>query len=299
MVQFGDNGIEVSEVQKLLSMLGYDLIVDGNFGAKTLRSVKAFQKKYNLTVDGVVGKNTLIALKAAQKRTSKELDTNIPKVEYNDLVINTDNELPAEQYIKQVTEKSQIFIHFTAGGPSAKNTISYWNGDEQKVATAFVVDGINGELYEAFHPDYWGWHLGVKGTNGRMDKASVGIEICNYGPLKEKGGKFYAWPNNYTTEISKDKVYELEEEFRGFKFYYSYSDVQMESLEKLLCFLIEKYNIKVQASFDKNWFDYKEELMSSTLPGIWTHVNVRKDKFDSYPDHRMLELLNRIAKKYN
>lgn len=299
MVQFGDNGIEVSEVQKLLSMLGYDLIVDGNFGAKTLRSVKAFQKKYNLTVDGVVGKNTLIALKAAQKRTAKELDANIPKVDYESLDINTDSELPAEQYIKQVTEKSQIFIHFTAGGPSAKNTISYWNGDEQKVATAFVIDGSTGTPYEAFHPDYWGWHLGVKGTNGRMDKASIGIEICNYGPLKEKNGKFYAWPNNYTTEVSKDKVYELDEEFRGFKYYYSYSDAQMENLEKLLCFLIEKYNIKVQESFDKSWFDYKDELMTTTLPGIWTHVNVRKDKFDSYPDHRMLELLNRIAKKYN
>jgi peptidoglycan hydrolase-like protein with peptidoglycan-binding domain len=30
MVKLGDTGLEVTEVQKLLSMLGYDLIVDGN-----------------------------------------------------------------------------------------------------------------------------------------------------------------------------------------------------------------------------------------------------------------------------
>jgi N-acetyl-anhydromuramyl-L-alanine amidase AmpD len=299
MVQFGDSGAEVSEVQKLLSMLGYDLIVDGNFGNKTLRSIKAFQKKYNLAVDGIVGKTTLIALKAAQKRTSKELDVNIPKVDYEDLIINTDNELPAEQFIKQITPKSQIFIHFTAGRASAKNCIAGWNADEPKIATAFVIDGDTGIPHEAFNPDYWGWHLGMKGTNGRLDKASIGIEICCFGPLKEKNGKYYAWPSDWTTEVPKDKICELDNEFRGFRYFYSYSDAQMENLEKLLCFLIERYNIKVQSSFDESWFEYKEEMYSTTLPGIWTHVNVRKDKSDSYPDHRLLELLNRIAKKYN
>jgi len=299
MVKLGDIGTQASEVQKLLSMLGYDLIVDGHFGKKSARSLKAFQKKYNLTADGIAGSKTMTALKAAQKRTSKESKEPIENIKYGELVINTDYKLPPEQYIKQLTEKSQIFIHFTAGRASAKNTISYWGSNESKVSTAFVIDGDTGIPYEAFHPDYWGWHLGAKGTNGRMDKASIGIEICAFGPLKKRGEKYYAWPSDWNTEISDDKVYSLNKEFRGYKYFYSYTDAQLEYLEKLLCFLIEKYNIKIQESFDLDWFEYKPELYKKTLPGIWTHTNVRKDKSDSYPDHRLIKLLNKLAKKYN
>ncbi len=299
MIKLGDVGTQVSEVQKLLSMLGYDLIVDAHFGKKLLRSVRAFQKRYNLAVDGIVGKRTLIALKAAQKRTAKESTHTLQSVEYGKLVINTDYELPAEQYNRQETQKSQIFIHFTAGRASAKNCISYWGANESRVSTAYVIDGDTGTPYQAFHPDYWGWHLGAKGTNGRMDKASIGIEICAFGPLKKKNNKYYAWPSKWNTEISEEKIYHLDEEFRGFKHFYAYTDSQLENLEELLCFLIDKYEIKVQENFDKTWFDYKPELYKKTIPGIWTHVNVRKDKSDSYPDKRLIEMLNKLAKKYN
>ena len=47
MVKLGDIGTEVSQVQHLLSSIGYDLIPDGHFGKKTLRSLKAFLKKHN------------------------------------------------------------------------------------------------------------------------------------------------------------------------------------------------------------------------------------------------------------
>lgn len=299
MIKFGDKGAEVSEVQKLLSLLGYDLIVDNNFGNKTFRSVKAFQKKYGLLQDGVVGDKTLTALRAAQKRTAKEDSTPLPAVDYGDLEISTEYIMPDNQYIKQVTPKSQIFIHFTAGGPSAKNTISYWEGDETRVATAFVVDGNSGIAYEAYNPDYWGFHLGVKGTNGKLDKASVGIEICAYGPLIKRGEDFFAWPNNYTTKVSSENVYTLDTPFKGYTYYYKYTDKQLCNLEHLLLFLVKKYNIKVQENFDISWLDYNQELINKCLPGIWTHTNVRKDKFDTYPDERLFEILNRISKEVN
>lgn len=300
MVKFGDIGPEVAEVQKLLSLLGYDLIVDAHFGNKTLRSIKAFQKKYGLIQDGVVGEKTMTALKAAQKRTAKEDSTPPESIDYRDLVIKTDCQMPDQQYVKQVTEKSQIFLHFTAGSPSAKNTINYWTNDPVQVATAYVIDGDSGLPYQAFHPNYWGWHLGIKGTNGKLDKASIGIEICAFGPLVKRDGKYYAWPKNYTSTIVDSKhVYTLDKPFRNNIYYYAFSDEQILNLEKLLIFLIEKYNIKIQKSFDVDWLEYNQELINKCLPGIWSHSNVRKDKFDIYPDSKLLNMLNRIAKKFN
>lgn len=294
MVQYKDTGKDVKKIQILLSNIGYDLIADGVFGDMTLNAVKDFQRKNGLEVDGVVGEITEKKLESYKATTENKSDV----LNYN-FKVNTNNGLDEDQYVKEKHKKKQIYIHFTAGSDSAINSLHGWNSDDPKVATAYIIDGGNGDIYEAFHPDYYGWHLGVKGTNGMLDKSSIGIELCAFGPLLEKNGKFYAWPKNWTKEIEEKNVYKLNEEFRGYSYFYKVSDEQFESLEKILCFLIEKYNIKIQDSFDKTWFDYKPELLSKVVDGIWTHVNVRKDKTDMYPDHRLIVLLNRLAKKYN
>jgi len=300
LLKIGDKGPEVAEIQKLLSVIGYDLIIDGDFGPKTKRSVKAFQKKAGILNDGIVTQSTYDALKiyASSKR-----DINNPQIarddhDYGSLDINRNHRLAPAQYIKRVTEKKQIYLHFTAGGPNAKNVINYWDSNQTRVATAFVVDG-GGSIFECFNPDYWSYHLGVKGTRGRLDKASVGIEICSYGPLKLKNGEYYAWPGNYSKKkIPASEVYTLPRGFRGFQYFHAFNDGQIATTEKLCEYLIEKYKIPVQYEFDYTWFDYNEEVVRNTTPGIWSHTTVRKDKFDLYPDHRVLEMLNRLANKY-
>lgn len=297
-IKLGDKGLAVAEVQKMLSMLGYDLIIDGQYGARTKRSVTAFQKKAGLQNTGEVDSDTLSALKLSQTRKSEEMTVPRQPVGY-DIPVNSKYRLNNSQYIKQVFEKTQIFLHYTAGGPSAKNVIDYWNSDEPQISTAYVIDGNTGIIYECFNPDYWSYHLGVKGTKGRLDKASVGIEICAYGPLVEKKGKFYAWPKNYSSVIiPNERVCSLDRDFRGFHHFHALSDEQIASLEMLLSFLIEKYDIKVQSSFDPTWFDYNPSVIANTLPGIWSHTTVRKDKFDLYPDTRIIEMLNRLSEKY-
>lgn len=54
----GSRGLEVKEMQMLLSKDGFSLAIDGIFGNETLRTVKAFQKKHNLVVDGIAGPKT-------------------------------------------------------------------------------------------------------------------------------------------------------------------------------------------------------------------------------------------------
>jgi Putative peptidoglycan binding domain len=52
---FGNSGIPVKVLQRLLLSNGYAVRVDGVFGALTESAVKAFQNRRNLGVDGVVG----------------------------------------------------------------------------------------------------------------------------------------------------------------------------------------------------------------------------------------------------
>ncbi|WP_242987881.1 peptidoglycan-binding protein [Anaerofustis stercorihominis] len=54
----GSKGSYVKKLQTKLNEFGYNLKIDGIFGAATLAAVKKFQKKYKLVVDGIVGKKT-------------------------------------------------------------------------------------------------------------------------------------------------------------------------------------------------------------------------------------------------
>jgi N-acetyl-anhydromuramyl-L-alanine amidase AmpD len=301
MITLGDKGKEVSRLQKYLSMLGYDLVIDGGFGNKTLRSLKAFQKKYGLLVEGIAGEQTFAALKAAQKRTAKEEKSScLRERNYGALDVDVNHHMDSEQYIKQAFDKDKIFIHYTVSGPDAKKVIKYWDGNSPRVATAFVMSGRgseDGKIYEAYNPDYWSYHLGVKGSKGKIDKHSIGIEICAWGILDKKGDKFY---NYYGTEVPVEEVYTLEEEWRGRNYYHMPSDKQMKSLEELLLWIVGEYKIPVQdINFDRNWAEYNDTLIKKRTPGIWTHTNVRNDKQDMYPDHRMFDVLNRVKEKVN
>lgn len=292
----GDKGPAVAEAQKLLSLLGYDLIIDGHFGERTRRSVTAFQKKLGIPNNGIIDEETLDSLRLAQTAKSKERAQSLP-LEYPFPVV-TEHRLNPNQYIRQTHPKTQLFLHFTAGGPSARNVIDYWNRDEPQIATAYLIDGNTAAVYECFHPDYWSYHLGVKGTKGRLDKRSIGIELCNYGPVINRKGRWYAWPNDYrSVVIPPERVYSLDRSFRGFHDFEAFTNEQIAALEPLIEFLVAKYNIPVQASFDLSWFDFNADVIADNAPGIWSHGTVRADKLDLYPDHRIIQMLNRIARK--
>lgn len=61
-VRRGSKGEYVTLLQELLSVNGYILKVDGDFGPTTEKTVKAFQQANGLTVDGIVGPKTWEAL---------------------------------------------------------------------------------------------------------------------------------------------------------------------------------------------------------------------------------------------
>lgn len=61
-VQRGDCGDTVTFIQERLTLLGFPVTADGQFGAGTERVVKDFQTSRGLTADGIVGEATWAAL---------------------------------------------------------------------------------------------------------------------------------------------------------------------------------------------------------------------------------------------
>src|SRR5262249_28826685 len=65
MLKFGAKGPDVKRLQQALLNLGFDPgSIDGDFGNKTLKAVKAYQSARGLTADGIVGPKTWAAIHA-------------------------------------------------------------------------------------------------------------------------------------------------------------------------------------------------------------------------------------------
>jgi murein DD-endopeptidase MepM/ murein hydrolase activator NlpD len=54
LLRVGSHGDDVVQLQRALHALGYGLVADGDYGAKTARTVKRYERKHHLRVDGVV-----------------------------------------------------------------------------------------------------------------------------------------------------------------------------------------------------------------------------------------------------
>lgn len=64
----GDKGTEVGKLQAFLNWYGgYGLVVDNDFGSKTLSAVKGFQLQEGLTTDGLFGKKSLEKAKSVRR----------------------------------------------------------------------------------------------------------------------------------------------------------------------------------------------------------------------------------------
>ncbi|MEK6884722.1 MAG: N-acetylmuramoyl-L-alanine amidase, partial [Nanoarchaeota archaeon] len=166
--------------------------------------------------------------------------------------------IPDNCYNKEEHIKKQIFIHHTAGASNPYSVIDEWKKNANKIATAFIIAGkprnVNdkfkdGDIVQVFSSKYWAYHLGLKGdifqrqglTYQNLDKTSIGIELTNYGYLQKTPEGIYKTYVNST--ISDNEIIELETGFRGYKYYHSYTNAQIESLRELLLYLCNKYVI--------------------------------------------------------
>lgn len=214
----------------------------------------------------------------------------ISKRRHNYLFIDMkiiDNPLDESQYFKEKQFKNQIVIHHTAGGGNAVNVIHGWNFNPEKVGTAYVIDSL-GNIYKAFDSQYWAYHLGLKtNTNLSLNKGSIGIEVCNWGQLIFKDGKYWNYVNK---EVPASEVVKIPK-FRGFEYYHKYSDVQLTALKSLILELAKIHSIDL--TYHENMWDVCADAMSGKN-GLYTHVSYRSDKNDMNPQPNLITMLKSL-----
>lgn len=209
-------------------------------------------------------------------------------------------DFPKSQYIQEEHSKKQIYLHHTAGGPDGYNTFKWWSSNPERVATCVSISGpksgSDGLIVQGFSSKYWAYHLGIKSSvfssyglkQISLDKISIGIEICNWGQLSRSGDKFY---NYVGGEVNKDDVTELAQPYKGWRYFHSYSDAQIDSVRELLVLWNQRYGIPLT---------YNEDIWKVTTralkgeSGVFTHNSVRSDKVDIYPHPNMIQMLKSL-----
>lgn len=213
-----------------------------------------------------------------------------------------DQAFPLDQYFQEEHPKKQIYLHHTAGNASGTMTFAGWAANKERVGTCVAITGkgkncIDGQIIRGFSSKHWAYHLGVKGSvftkakvpYTQLDQISIGIEICNWGWLTEKGGKFY---NYVGREVPADEVCTLDTPYKGFKHWHNYTDAQIESVKELLLYWNETYKIPL---------DYNEDIWAVSTralkgePGVYTHNSVRVDKTDVYPHPKLIAMLKSLT----
>ena len=327
MLKKGDRGEQVKEVQQMLGITAdgifgsgtessvkkfqkdNGLIADGIVGSKTYETLA--NKTLGNSFDNIIDVDTDRTYFDDSEDTDDKLNYLGSYTTEDGLEIDRAY-LDGDEYVKDYGEiqPENFFIHHTAGWNNPYNTINSWNKDKRgRVATQYCIGGTsvrvgsygddkyNGQVVECF-PDYYiGWHLGKVG-NFNMSKYSSAVEINNFGYVTKKDGKYYTYVN---TEVPESMVCDLGYEFKGHQYWHAYTKEQIESL-RLLINHSKKIYPKIDMSaglpqllkdgvHPKDAFDFNDDAYNGRIKGLWSHTNVRTDKFDCYPDPKLVEML--------
>lgn len=218
-----------------------------------------------------------------------------------------DYPLKSGQYINSINTKKMVFLHHTAGNANPYACIDDWNRDSRgEIGTHFVIGGINtsghdGLILRAINEKNHAYHLGNdagKPLPSIMTTSSISIELCNFGWLTLKNGKYYTYVNS---TIDSKYVVKLDKPFRGYEYWHDYSDKQIESLKYLLNYIknIHKIDIKLGlpalVKTGKTLHDSLNNIIpNTTTTGVWSHTNVRNEKSDLYPNPKLIKLFKEI-----
>ena len=207
-------------------------------------------------------------------------------------------QLPFEDYIKSQHEKTQIVLHHTVSGGSAKAVARYWDGVPGRIATCIIIDK-KGIPHQLFSSRYWAGHVGGKSTMNKefkkfnlpyrnCSKTSIGVELVSWGGLKKIDGKLYTC---YGNELKDENISHFKEAYRGYNYFDSYTKAQLDTLRDLLLYWNNIYNIPID--YKEDMWDVSERALDNT-PGVWSHTSFRSDKSDLQPQDTLIQMLKSL-----
>lgn len=186
--------------------------------------------------------------------------------------------LTENNYYKNVYEKTQIVI----GHNSRKDMRHYYgwvnrrNGNYKKTAT-YSIDK-DGSIYEHFNPKYYSDFLGCE-----QDKCNISIILVNEGWLKLNDmNVFVDWLGHTYSKNSEL----LEKNWRNYKYWPKYTKNQFESLNILINYLCDEFNIE-NKSVGHNVYDENIDIFK----GITFRSNYFKDITDVSPAFEFEKIL--------
>jgi len=216
----------------------------------------------------------------------------------------TQTSFPSTQYIAEEHPKAQIYLHHTAGNANPFGVFTGWASNPERIATCVSIGGKpgtntnweDGEVVQGFSSKFWAYHLGLKESTFQsagvpyksLDKISIGIEICNWGQLTARDGKFYNYVNR---EVPEEEVCYLNQPYKGFKYFHNYTDAQIAAVKDLLLLWKQRYNIPL--TYNQDIWDITPRALKGEA-GVFTHNSVRRDKVDIYPHPKMIQMLQSL-----
>lgn len=181
-----------------------------------------------------------------------------------------------EYYYSEKHTKTSAVLHLTEG--YIKSDV-YYLTHKGHVSVPFLIPR-SGDILNLHPSSDWAYHLGktASGGNTTMSKGTIPIELSNIGKLKRIGDNLHTrYGDIYCTIDDVNEYVFVENGFRGYDYFASFTDEQYESLTVLLKYLNAKRGIKLKFLPEDKRFKKMSSTAVKKFRGILSHVNFRED----------------------
>ncbi len=136
-----------------------------------------------------------------------------------------------------------MVIHYTAGSSAASSARYLCKKD--LLASAHLVIGREGEIYQLVPFDTIAWHAGKSMYAGRsgLNQFSIGIELDNAGKLTKVGSEYQAYFGRKYQENDVVAAPHRNDSTHKKRYWHGYTEKQIEKCREVCEMLILKYKI--------------------------------------------------------
>jgi len=106
---------------------------------------------------------------------------------------------PSPHFSEREGTVDALVLHYTVTA-SVGETVKLFRKVDQGASAHYII-GKGGKIVQMVDLEKKAWHAGSSMFQRRRDANdfSIGVEIVNWGLLKEEDGRFFVWPGTYQT----------------------------------------------------------------------------------------------------